>query len=49
MKVYVIAKGIKKGFYFDWNDVQPLVNKYPGARHKSFAVVDDAIKYLRRF
>ena len=49
MKVYVIAKGRKKGFYFDWDVVEPLVHKFSGAKHKSFVVVEDAIQWLKTF
>ena len=49
MKVYVIANGIKKGFYFSWNDVEPLVIGFSGAQHKSFKQINKAIQWLKTF
>ena len=49
MKGYVIANGIKKGFYFAWNDVEPLVIGIRRAKHKSFKDINKAINWLKTF
>ena len=30
MKIYVIALGFKRGFFYDWDQVEPLVKYYSG-------------------
>jgi ribonuclease HI len=35
-KFYVIWSGRRTGVFTDWSDVQPLVEGFAGARHKSF-------------
>ena len=49
MKIYVVAKGKETGFFFDWDIVFELVNRYPGAKFKKFSMVDDAIEYMKKF
>ncbi|GIL67312.1 hypothetical protein Vafri_20726 [Volvox africanus] len=45
-KVYAVRVGYKTGIYNSWSEVQPLVNGYPGAQHKSFNSWRDAEDYL---
>ena len=46
MKIYVVARGEKIGFFYDWYKVQPLVSGYRGNKFKSFSDVDEAIDYF---
>ena len=49
MKIYVVAKGSRKGCFFDWDTVYLLVNKYPGAKFKKFVMIDKAIEYMKEY
>lgn len=48
-KYYAIAKGKQTGIFTSWTEVQPLVNSFPGAIHKSFKLLQDAEQYLKSF
>jgi ribonuclease HI len=46
-KYYAVAVGRAPGIYTSWEEgAQPQVNKYPGAKFKSFSTFDDAKMYL---
>ena len=46
MKIYVVVRGRKIGFYFTWEEVEPLVKGFKGVKHKSFHILEDAINYF---
>ncbi len=46
-KFYAVAKGAKPGIYTTWGEVQPLVQGYEGAKHKSFATRSEAEEWIR--
>ena len=49
MKIYVVAKGKKTGFFYFWNEVEPLVSGYKGNKHKSFSDIDKAIEFFESY
>ena len=45
-KFYAVKKGKKPGIYKSWNDCKNQVNKFPGAIHKSFKTLYEAIEFM---
>ena len=45
-KFYAVKKGKKPGIYKSWNDCKNQVNKFPGAIHKSFKTLSEAIEFM---
>lgn len=46
-KFYVVWSGRQTGVFTDWNRVQPLVDKFPGARFKAFPTSAQAERAFR--
>ncbi|KIJ90577.1 hypothetical protein K443DRAFT_116395, partial [Laccaria amethystina LaAM-08-1] len=45
-KYYVVLVGKKTGvFWEEWVNVEPLIKKVSGARHKSFRTHDEALTF----
>ena len=49
MKIYVVARGLKTGFYREWEQMKHLVLGYAGAKHKSFKNIEDAIDFWEKY
>jgi ribonuclease HI len=46
-KYYVVWSGRRTGIFTEWTEAQPLVDKFPGARYKSFATREEAEQAYR--
>ena len=46
MKFYAVRKGRSIGLFESWEECKASVEKFPGAEYKSFALQDDAMRYL---
>lgn len=46
-KYYVVWEGRSPGIYTTWEDAKEQIIDYPGARHKSFASLDEATEAYR--
>lgn len=45
-KYYVVKEGRQRGIFQEpWDQVKPLVDKYPGAVYKGFTTYDEALRY----
>ena len=49
MKIYVVAIGLKPGFYSQWEQIKHLVLGYPNAKYKSFKNIEDAIDFWEKY
>src|SRR5437016_4202484 len=47
MSFYAIRKGHKTGIFTNWDEVQPLVDKYPGASYRKFQSLTEAENFLK--
>ena len=47
MNFYAVKKGRKIGIFNTWEEIVPLVNKYPGALFQKFATHEEAEKFIR--
>src|SRR5699024_1096530 len=45
-KFYVVAVGRQPGIYRSWDECRQQVDGYPGNKHKSFKLEDEAQQYL---
>lgn len=48
-KVYAVANGRKTGLFDTWDKCKEQVDKFAGAKYKSFTSTDDAIAYLKEY
>lgn len=46
-KFYAVAKGLKPGIYFSWDECKAQTHKFKGATHKSFLTLQEAEEYLK--
>ncbi len=46
-KYYVVWSGRRTGIFTEWSEAQPLVDKFPGARYKSFPTREEAEQVFR--
>lgn len=46
-KYYVVWSGRRTGIFTEWSETQPLVDKFPGARYKSFPTREAAEQAFR--
>ena len=46
MKINVDAIGKKRGFFHNWNELEPLISGYKGNKFKSFSDIDKAIEFF---
>jgi ribonuclease HI len=44
-KYYAVYKGKQTGVFNTWNEIKPLVQKFKGAKFKSFSLYEQAKKY----
>ena len=45
-KVYAVKEGRETGIFKTWDECAKQVQKYPGAKFKSFKTIDEAKEYL---
>jgi len=45
-RYYAVARGLKPGVYYSWEDAEKQVSGYPQARHKSFKTLQEAKDFL---
>ena len=45
-KFYTVANGRQIGIFSSWQETEPLVKGYPGAKYKSFSTFTEAQNYL---
>ena len=45
-RFYAVAVGRRHGVFFTWDDAKAQVNRYSGAKHKSFSSLHEAYYYL---
>jgi hypothetical protein len=46
---YAIARGRETGVFLSWEEAEPLVKNFSGARHHRFDTVEEAMQYLDDF
>ena len=47
MKYYAVYKGWKSGVFYNWEECQKAVYKYPNAKYKKFINLDNAIHFFK--
>lgn len=46
VRYYAVARGVKPGVYYTWDEAERQVSGYSRARHKSFKTLKEAKAFL---
>lgn len=47
-RFYAVARGRVTGIYTNWDEVEPLVTRFPNARHRAFRTFEEAQDFIAR-
>lgn len=49
VRYYAVGVGRESGVYLDWPSAERQVNGFPGAKHRKFKTIEDALAYVDKY